>query len=324
MLLVVLGAGSAWLFLTEGGRRRRDQAMAALGRFRPGQMPGGGQQAAPLPFPEPSTRGGERHEASPDAAPSAAPSPATVPSAIPTPQAAESTAHHPETAPNAVPGAEMEESVPIAAQGEAAGPTPEASDRGSAPATMEPAVSVTAAVPDGGRAPAPIAASSMPAAPGETGPTPEGAAGGAATAAAASEPGRPEGREGDRAAAAAPANGDQDGSSRREEILQDLENEIEIRAIGQDADVKVEDELDPASRREMHIPAAAAPGAMEQHAHEHEHAAGGDQRWVGHRRTMKAHPPGSGGNLPAEENRIYFDTREEVEAAGYTVIEREL
>ena len=239
LLFVVLLAGSAWLFLTEGGRRRRDQALSLLGLARPGQGSGDEGAATPLPFPPPSARGGS-HEDAPS----------------PTPEDSASPAPDPEPA--------------------AFAPTPEAAT------PPEPAASAPA----------------WPSAPPAEEPAP---------------------------VAAAPSDGSAEGSPRLAEVLQELEDEMESHAIGQEPEVKVEDELDPSTLGEIGIPAAEAAPAEEQASPPEPAAeAAPSGPWIGNKRTMKAHPPGSGSHLPAEENRVEFATRAEVEAAGYTVVEREL
>jgi hypothetical protein len=125
-----------------------------------------------------------------------------------------------------------------------------------------------------------------------------------------------------------------------EEVLEELSEEMEVHGIGQEAEVKVEDELDTATLEEIGIPPTAAEASEEaaatqpppQHGPEGTPAeaspaaaapaAAGDTRWVGNKRRMVAHPPGSA-RLPAEANRVYFNSREEAIAAGYSVVEQE-
>src|SRR5579859_5721836 len=88
LFLVVLLAGTAWLFLTESGRRRRDQVMALLGRAPAGQ----GDQGPSEPMPFPQARGGATPATTPtseDGAPVAA-APPSVP--VPAPDTAAPTA----------------------------------------------------------------------------------------------------------------------------------------------------------------------------------------------------------------------------------------
>jgi len=118
------------------------------------------------------------------------------------------------------------------------------------------------------------------------------------------------------------------------EVLEELSEEMEVRGIGQEPEVKVEEELDRATLEQTGIPAsppeestgAAAPPedqdagmATDQEAAPVEE----ETRWVGNRRKMIVHPPGAATQLPAEENRVYFSSREEAVAAGYEVVERE-
>jgi len=110
-----------------------------------------------------------------------------------------------------------------------------------------------------------------------------------------------------------------------EEMLHELTEEIQVHAIGQESDVHVEQELDRVTIEEIGLPAeaptetpsgeqnATTPAATAEPAAE--------TRWVGNKRKMMAHAPGRGGKLPAPENRVYFDNREEAEKAGYTAVD---
>jgi hypothetical protein len=129
-------------------------------------------------------------------------------------------------------------------------------------------------------------------------------------------------------------------NAKLEEVLEELSEEMEVHAIGQEAEIKVEDELDTATLEEIGIPptaaaaseAAAATQPLPQEGPDATSAeaspaaaapaAAGDTRWVGNKRRMVAHPPGST-RLPAEANRVYFNSREEAIAAGYSVVEPE-
>src|SRR5947209_20404040 len=114
LLVVLFAAGAAWLFLTEGGRRRRGQVMSLLGRA-PSDQEGSNE---PLPFPQPwagSSAGGTTATPTPEDAAPAPPAPAPAPVAIDATAAA--TAPTPE---------------------ETATATPAADDRAGAPATAAP------------------------------------------------------------------------------------------------------------------------------------------------------------------------------------------
>jgi len=109
---------------------------------------------------------------------------------------------------------------------------------------------------------------------------------------------------------------------RLEEVLQELEEEMETHAIGQEPEVRVEDELDSSTLQEIGIPKGSAPPvpAAQEPASGQNASAGS---WIGNRRKMIAHPPGTTKPLPMGENRVEFASREEAEKAGYVIAEGE-